>query len=729
MNVANETRHTSTFRSSARIVEILGEQMIRDQAVGLIELVKNSYDADATEVTVELLHLSDQEQSTVVVADNGCGMTLEDIQERWLSLAVDHKDRAKREDRRTPLGRLPIGEKGVGRLAVQQLGRKLELITRSKGHPEIVVQTDWDAFQDGESYLDDVSFPITEREPQEFVGDTTGTVIRILHARSRWTGTMVRNVHQALRRLQSPLREDRGAFRVVFRCPDYPELENTDPTDLLHKAHYEFHCLVTAGDCDFEYLCQHPAVEPRKKEGNKPLLSLARDQLQDREPACGDFLIHLYVWDRTRDYLQASEVPSKELDALCGVSIFRDGLRILPYGDQGDDWLLLDQDRIQAPSKKIGNNQVIGLVEFDQSSSNLQLRDKANREGLIENDAFLDLRALTKAAILHFTSLWLDDRPDKKQKKAQQEKGGIRGAKEIAEALSKTARDDIPVPLPPAQTPPSAPEARKTTEAPAEDPVVSQKEAVERLLQEIEGAEETLKDEESRLDLLLKLSATGMAAERVVHEFGRHTAIAVQALRELKPLAGRTEKAGDAYTRLEASLETLRAEFRILSPYDLGRAQRTREVSVQELADLAIELNRVQLDDYLIQAEILGDDWPLKVRPTPLLQILDNLLHNACYWVSTRVGDEQRRVGFVLLPERSTVLVADSGPGIDPEVASSVFASFFSTKVDGKGLGLYISAEIASRLGATLRLADQGDRSDLPEWATGAVFVLEFQNG
>ncbi|HEY9140613.1 MAG TPA: ATP-binding protein, partial [Bryobacteraceae bacterium] len=91
--------------------------MISDQAVGLIELVKNAYDADATEVVVELFGLGSADTTTVVVRDNGTGMTIRDIEEKWLSPAVDHKERAKRERQRTPLGRLPIGEKGVGRFA------------------------------------------------------------------------------------------------------------------------------------------------------------------------------------------------------------------------------------------------------------------------------------------------------------------------------------------------------------------------------------------------------------------------------------------------------------------------------------------------------------------------------------------------------------------------------------------------------------------------------------
>lgn len=104
-------QHEAAFRPRARLVSILGEHLISDQAVGLIELVKNAYDADATEVDVEILNVGDPAGTTVVIRDNGCGMTLYDIRTKWLSPAVGHKERDKRENRRARLGRLPIGEK------------------------------------------------------------------------------------------------------------------------------------------------------------------------------------------------------------------------------------------------------------------------------------------------------------------------------------------------------------------------------------------------------------------------------------------------------------------------------------------------------------------------------------------------------------------------------------------------------------------------------------------
>src|SRR5690242_4105898 len=108
MDTSNST-HVA-FRPQARLLSLLGEQMISDQAVGLIELVKNAYDADATHVEIELLGLSSSETTHIALRDNGFGMTRQDIEQKWLSPAVSHKERQKKARQRTPLGRLPIGE-------------------------------------------------------------------------------------------------------------------------------------------------------------------------------------------------------------------------------------------------------------------------------------------------------------------------------------------------------------------------------------------------------------------------------------------------------------------------------------------------------------------------------------------------------------------------------------------------------------------------------------------
>lgn len=711
-------RQKLVFRPRARLVSVLGEHLISDQAVGLIELVKNSYDADATHVLVEITDTAETEKTCVVVKDDGFGMTLSDVQDKWLSPAVDHKDKAKREQKRSPKGRLPIGEKGVGRFAVHQLARRFELVSRAKSEREVVVQLDWDEFDEGGRFLDNVEFPVLVREPEVFTGAKTGTRLTMMRARSPWQERLLKKVNRTLRMLQSPLRETGTSFEVKLKCPEYPQYENLAPSDIISKAHYEFRALVTGeGQCDYEYICQHPELAPRKKTDSQSLIPLAKDDLQGDEPACGQFYLNLYVFDRTKNLLAERGVSRQELDAQCGVSIFRDGLRVLPYGEPGDDWLFLDQDRIQAPSERIGNNQTIGIVQVDQSS-NLSLRDKTNREGLIENDAFLDLRAMIRAAIKLFLAQWKRDRP-RPEGGSPRRRGSVVQAKTIATAIKKSARDDVKVQVPPD----SLPDGRNDTAA-GKPATVTQPQALEFLIENLDGAEQTMKERERRLEVLLELAGTGLAAERVVHEFGRQVKGALEALGTARAALRSNEAASDALATMEACLGALRNEFRVLAPFEaVERAQKAASVDVREAAELALALHRSEFEASKIEAIVEGGGFSVRGRAAALVQVLDNLVHNACYWLST--GKKFRRLGILIDKKRKSIIVADSGPGVQDDAVDHVFDPFFTMKAGGRGLGLYISQELMRVMGGRLRLATEDDSTGLPKWATGAVFVVE----
>lgn len=715
-----ERTHTVAFRPRARLVSILGEHLISDQAVGLIELVKNSYDADAAEAVVELQNLADPERASIVVADDGVGMTLDDLMTKWLSPAVDHKDRQKHKGERTARGRLPIGEKGVGRFAVHHLGRHLSMVTRAADGDELFLEIDWDRFDASETFLDGLALTVVERAPQVFWDGSTGTRLEITYLRVPWNERLVRKVHRTLRRLQSPLRENEPDFGVRLVCPEFPELQDTDPTDILARAHYEFRAVIEPdGECDYEYICRHPAVVPRARSGTDTL-SLGDDQVS-RAAECGPFWLNLYVWDRTGDYLQRAGISRSELDAHCGVSLFRDGLRVLPYGEPGDDWLLLDQERVQAPAKRIGNNQVIGLVLVDQATS-LQLRDKTDRQGLVENQAFQDLRMLVRAAIRLFTAHWLADRPTREERHRNGILAGdVDAARALASAIGKTARDDVPVhrPRSPASGSQNRPDPPRSD---SDEETITQRQAVEELVTELNGVSAALREEQRQKDIMRQLAATGLAAERVVHEFGRQVAAATSHLEQLERMSRTDSAAYEVLSTVAACLRTLRSEFRVLAPYETaGRADRMRPTSILDAANLAFLLNRQILASASVEASIRGEDFEVRSRPAAVVQILDNLIHNASHWLSH--GGNDRRLAIVLQGDARRVLVTDSGPGIHPEIRDQLFQSFTTLKVKGTGLGLFVSSELANSLGCILRLANPDERCR--EFA-GAAFVLQF---
>jgi hypothetical protein len=142
---------TIAFRPRARLLKLIGEELISDDVVAVSELVKNAHDADALTVTVAFRSVTGQ-GGEIEVRDDGCGMDLETLLGRWMEPAASTKVVA--DGRVTARGRRVLGEKGVGRFAADKLARNLELVSRVKGRgDEIRAVIDWDLFDDGDRCL------------------------------------------------------------------------------------------------------------------------------------------------------------------------------------------------------------------------------------------------------------------------------------------------------------------------------------------------------------------------------------------------------------------------------------------------------------------------------------------------------------------------------------------------------------------------------------------------
>ena len=147
------------FKPRAQLLLQLGEQLIKNESVALVELIKNSYDADASTVDVIMKDINFPLIGEIIIKDDGFGMTRQVIENVWLEPGNTHKKEMVSNNSRTPKGRLPIGEKGIGRFGVHKLGKNISLVTKSKGNLEVVVELDWDKFNDAK-YLNDVEINV-----------------------------------------------------------------------------------------------------------------------------------------------------------------------------------------------------------------------------------------------------------------------------------------------------------------------------------------------------------------------------------------------------------------------------------------------------------------------------------------------------------------------------------------------------------------------------------------
>lgn len=721
-----------SFAPRARLVSVLGEQLIRDARVGLLELVKNAYDADASEVIVELLGLETAETTEIIITDNGEGMDKDTVIGRWLEPATGHKEEAKKAGIRTPgFRRLPLGEKGVGRFAAHRLGRQLELVTRRKGQPEVVLRINWDDFERGNPYLHEIPVDWEERTPIIFTGNKTGTRMVMRLARSLWTESDVRIVSEGLRRLMSPFKPVND-FRVKLICPGFPRYEELDPGDLLKSAHARLEGYVDSnGFMEAEYTFSLPGFPPRKIPLSVDLRPTIKDwEPADRQPECGGFYFYFYVWHRRPGSLQATGANPKELDKQCGVNLFRDGLRILPYGEEDDDWLSLDERRYMKPGETISRKSILASIELTQEENKL-LHDKTNREGLIENQAFLDLKNLALALIVILENTWQEDR-DLIAGKKPKEKTAVKPALEkltlelhelqTSTGLTQSAIDKVSQALERGNVAPAAVAELTNAIARLQTTIPTIETTADDSRQKLEQAVNDLEDQR---DLLLGLAGIGLAAERFTHEFARLTREAAELIKRIRR-NNHTEKVQADLDALSAIIDALRNDIKALGPmFYVRRATREKELSIKAAIANAELLNKGAFADAKVDFEVVGDDFTVIMREGPLTQVFNNLFDNAAFWLGRKTDEKNRKLRVVIDAPHREVLVTDNGPGVNPRYYERIFQPFFSTKTDGRGLGLYIVREIMADKQFGIRLLDADEQRE-GKFRVGASFLLSF---
>lgn len=703
------------LRPVARLVKILGEHLIRDNTVGVMELIKNGYDADAENVTIELKNLSDPLETEIIIQDDGHGMDEKTIKGPWSEPAHGGKQYQKDKLISSHRGRLPLGEKGVGRFAAQKLGKQLELVTRPEGGKlEYCIKIDWDIFDNADCYLDQIVFPLEQRIPQIFTGNMQGTRLVIKGARTPWKKLDVEKLQTSLIRLLSPTDSIQN-FSVNFKCPDYPELENLDRGDILSKFQFKIDCSIDErGFAKYVYSHRKDDREENIPVKDLNLWSTVYEDWEKFYPDCGPFRIIICAWLRRAIDLEKYGITKSQLNHLAGMSIYRDGFRVLPYGDVSDDWLGLDLRRTNQPGQKYGNNQIIGQVEITQEK-NSNLIDKTNREGLQENQAYLDMRKLVLGVLSLLETESLEERSTAtrttettKSLKVKVE----RLAREIEDlkvgSRQNTKSDLEPVKDENLETVAQDEKKSSTVEVPVEKLDDLEKQTSEIGSSLNKAVKELLELGEEKSEAFLHLMGIGLAAERFTHEFDRMVGALsgnLRALEEKHPHDSRIKA-------LRLIFESLKNEVLLMS---IARYVRKNEVdqvvSVREAITLSLAGHEKYIQDNMIQVEFPeGEDFHANISMASLSQVLDNVIANAVYWLNAKSEINDRRLAIVVNAKSKTITISDNGSKIAPNIKRSLFlAPFVTSKPDGRGLGLFISQKILKRNEAFIQFLSEDD--------------------
>ena len=697
------------FRPRARMLQLLGNELIASDRLAVFELVKNAYDADASQVTVRM-DLNRPIGPMITVYDDGTGMTLDDILSVWLVPGDDHRKQQRAARIRTPIhNRLPLGEKGLGRFAVHKLGNHITLVTRAKNSEECVVEIDWDQLIE-HPFLDEAPVSVKVRLPQLFTENSTGTQIQIRQLRtSRWTRGEVRRLYNQLTSICSPF-EEVGGFDTSLEVPRHEDwiADLPDISTILDRALWKFSFKLDSGAFDWTYeFRQVPGfnLDGRTRRTAKDVLqlpnrpggnSVGRRQIiaddsttQEIGPVRGEF----YVYDRDREVIRRmsdTRLLTSYLDDTGGVRVYRDGIRVYNYGETGDDWLGLDLRRVNSPTRRISRNIILGAVHLSLEKST-GLVEKTNREGFVENSAYQRLHDV------------------------------VIGALSILEVERHVDKERI-----------------RSLGGRAQDPTVT---GIEKSFAELrsalrrEGALERLERYIVRLEreysqmqeTLLAAGMSGLNLAVIFHEVDRGVRVLHRVIVEGGDPDGAARQAQELVRLLEGFSSLLRRGNR--------RPRSARELfeNIRRINVLRFRHHHVDFVCPLLETGQTG--FQSSFEFSLVLAALNNLIDNSLHWLRVRWPDapsesspRTRRLYVGTshdLDSGPAIVVADNGPGFQdrPEL---MVRPFFTRKPEGMGLGLYY-ASLAMELNGGQLVFPQLGEVDIPAGFDGAVVAMVFK--
>lgn len=647
------------FQPRARLLRLIGGELVSDEIVAVMELVKNAYDADATKVDITFSGVTEVGQGEIVIRDDGHGMDLATLLGCWMQPGGSTKQGDSNRVSRS--GRRLLGEKGIGRFAADKLGTSLELVTRARGaSEELRALIDWAAFESEHRMLSEVTARWERRTPTLL--DSNGTSLRIAALRSTWTERLFRKLCTRLARLRSPF-DAADTFRIVMHSDDFPDYNGELEIDYLTKAPYQMeatfdgtqgiHVSVTGGE--------------------------SRDMVWNGAGslACGPVRVRLFGFDLETPAI-AKIGPNRDVRAWLkewtGVSIYRDGFRVWPYGEPHDDWLRLDQRRVNNPTVCLSNNQIIGFVEIGRQS-NPDLVDQTNREGIIQNRAFDDLRRL-----VHFVLQQLEQ--DRISRRHPVERR--------ADARRAPAHESI---------------TDKLSELAEQLPEVNGREA-KSLMRDVR--EHVARHEEKHRTFISgysELAAVGQAVPGIMSAINpllRDVQHEVQRLRKL--LTGQRGAGVTAAMRaIEQKCSGIEEQLQILAPMQGNHSIRRRAIDVFAtlkaldghyaplLAERGVKMKLIEPES-LARAEI---------RPENLYRVMHALITNCLDWLQG-VSAPEIRVTVSVEESECSIVVSDNGPGIPVSMQSKVFEPMFSGREGARGMGLTIAQNIVRGCGGDI---------------------------
>jgi signal transduction histidine kinase len=668
---------------------------------------------------VEVLDEAYRSLNVIHVKDTGSGMSMQELVANYLTIGTASRKREVERVIAAGGSKSPfLGEKGIGRLSVMRLGDRLTLETaRVEDLSLNVLEVDWRQFDNLDAMVEDIQIaPMSG--PAKPQASWSGTSLKIGDLSEDWTEKRVRELAEYdFARLADPFLDPKDRPRIALFWNGSRIAIPWMNEALIDHAHAVFSGQYLAEKDDepslqvrmeafdlggFEHPREFDAVKLSLPDLEGLLTGTSQEMPLTALSSVGPFEFKAYWYNRRYltkiDTIGNQRVVRELQRKWSGIMLFRDGFRVFPYGDDDDDWLGLDRKALSRPGYVLNKAQFVGHVQISRAN-NPGLVDQTNREGLRatpEQQVFV-------AVLQHVVRDMLWDffrEVERRHKKQPLDLGDVKAEVTRLESRAKTALSRVRKLVP-----------REEAEV-VEDLQLAFSEFQDLSLR----AQQRIEEVEADSRQMVQMAGVGLMVEVVAHELARATESALTALEGLR--------GKDVPLEIRSKLETLRAEMksvskrlRVLDQLSVSGRQRSE---VFDLGELLADLQEGHSAQFGRENIVFNVDKPtgstrVRLVKGMVVQILENLISNAVYWMQMRVGRESRykpTISIRLEMHPPTIFFRDNGKGIAPDHIEKVFRPFWSLKEKSKrrGLGLFIARENATYLGGKLTLSDEVDQ-------------------
>ena len=670
------------FSITPRIIAHFGEDLIKNESIAILELVKNSYDACATECNVEF-YSENRELKKLTISDNGFGMNADVIKNVWFVIGTDYKKSVGMNQ----CGRFPLGEKGIGRLGVHKLGSKVRLFSKKINNHEVELLIDWTELENAKN-IDDFAVIVKENEnPKYYKNGNTGTTIIIEELKFKWDRRQIRQIYRNLLSLNSPFPNQNYSFTVNIssnedlfeRLPSLKDIIENGAlyfgscvlkNNKIHEFQYEFRPWTSLNKIQRRIVKLSDLNEAelslkglKEEEGKKRPVEYEIDL---DEYKIGEVRFDIIIFEKDAAIFNFVNTEKRSINEYLaengGIRVYRDNVRVYDYGERDNDWLGIDLKRVSRVGGNVSNNIVLGYVRLNRSES-IGLREKTNREGFIEDEnynAFVD-------AISYVLNIFVRERNVDKARLT---------------TLYKTHK--------------------------IEEPVLSDLEEVVKIVNErVENEDDKkeilryldrINDQYKKVKKVLLMSANaGLNLSVVIHEIEKLVAALLGHAK-----MGEKEQIIDVSERLE---KIVRGYTAMIRKSAIG------EKLLSEIVQIAVENYDFRFSDHRISVYHNYKDSQLRgfLAEAESISVLTNLLDNSIFWLCY-ARKEDRKISIYITDQingYNSIIVSDNGPGfnIGTDVAVQPFISGKPHNI-GMGLGLHIANEMMNAMKGKLMFLD-----------------------